>query len=103
MILEIMQRHYLAQTVPDLNRRIHQFLQDAQNDEPEAQEVLRKFKVDPSEIRQALNRLQEAEGALASEEDVNATFFVADPRISQAQSVLQRYFIANNLIQKNVT
>jgi hypothetical protein len=102
MILEIMQRHYLAQTVPDLNRRIDQFLQDAQNNDPETQEVLRKFKVDAGEIRQALHRLQEAEGALASEEDGNAAFFVADPRISQAQSVLQRYFIANNLIQKNV-
>jgi len=51
MILEIMQRHYLAQTIPDLNGRIGQFLQDAQNNDSETQEILRKFKVDSGEYK----------------------------------------------------
>jgi len=103
MILEIMQHHYLMHSIPDLNRRIDQFLQDARNNDQGTLEILRKFKVDPSEVTSALNRLQEAEGALSSEADGNAAFFPRDPRISQAQSVLQRYFITNNLIQKNET
>ena len=45
--------------------------------------------------------LQEAEGALASNANGNAVFFAHDSAISQAQSVLQRYFITNNLIQLN--
>jgi hypothetical protein len=103
MILEIMQRHYLAQWIPDLNRRIDQFLRDIQNNDPGALEILRKVKVDPCEVKQALNRLREAEGPLTSEGDGNAAFFPRDPGISRAQSVLQRYFISNNLIQKNET
>jgi len=98
-----MQHHYLAHSVPDLNRRIEQFLQDTRNNDSAALDILREFKVEPGEVREALNRLQEAEGALASNANGNAVFFAHDSAISQAQSVLQRYFITNNLIQKNET
>ncbi|MCP1783882.1 metallophosphoesterase family protein [Bradyrhizobium japonicum] len=101
MILEIMQHHYLSQSIPDLNHRIEKFLQLAQNNDPDALKILRKSNVETNEVAQGLNNLREAELALAGTSGDEAAFFAQDPRISQAQSVLQRYFITNGLIQKN--
>lgn len=103
MILEIMQHHYLSQSIPNLNQRIEKFLQLARNNDPDALAILKKSDVLTTEIAEALDNLRAAESVLAGISDEEAAFFARDPKISQAQSVLQRYFIANNLIQKNDT
>src|SRR4051794_25717490 len=98
MILEIMQHHYLMQSMPELNRRIAKFVELAQNNDSETLEILRKSKVETSEIKKALDCLKEAEAALAKTSGGDPAFFVQNPQISQTQSILQRYFITNKLI-----
>ena len=99
MILEIMQHRYVAESTDEVAAKLRESIDAVKRGDPAFLAQLAAEKVDPEDLRVALERTEQAAIALTKQVELDATLFARDPAASQMQSILQRYFLSKGLTQ----
>lgn len=100
MILEVMQRRFLADSTDSIGTSLRI---GAETNDPEVQAILQAQEVDPVDVKRAAEWVESLKGRLEKPgERDDATFMPQDQNASLMQSALQRYFFQRNLVEQSV-